>query len=140
MAWRSPHSREDRKGESSSRSRGRRPRPPARATRSRAPAVPYTTREMSRSRSVTSRRQAAISSRAMAFPARSATASRRLLIGTGDRRGRSIQERISRPPMAVLVLSSTHSSEPFFSLARMVSVSSRLRRAVRSSSMYWPEV
>ena len=40
--------------------------------------------------------------------------------------------------MAVFVLSSTHSREPFFSLPRMVSVSSRFRRAIRSSSMNWP--
>ena len=44
----------------------------------------------------------------------------------------------SRPPMAVFVLSSTHRRLPFFSLLRRVSVSSRLRRAVRSSSMNWP--
>ncbi len=40
--------------------------------------------------------------------------------------------------MAVLVLSSTHSREPFLSLERMVEVSSRVCRAVRSSSMNWP--
>ena len=42
--------------------------------------------------------------------------------------------------MAVRVLSSTQRREPFFSLARRVSVSSRFRRAVRSSSMNCPEV
>ena len=37
-------------------------------------------------------------------------------------------------------MSSTHSRLPFFSLERSVSVSSRLRRAVRSSSMNCPVV
>ena len=49
-------------------------------------------------------------------------------------RGFSSQLRKSRPPMAVLVLSSTHRRLPRFSPARMVSVSSKFRRAVRSSS------
>ena len=54
--------------------------------------------------------------------------------------GRSIQERMSRCPIAVRVLSSTQRREPFFSLPRMVSVSSRFRRAVRSSSINSPPV
>ena len=40
--------------------------------------------------------------------------------------------------MAVLVLSSTQSREPFFSLPRRVSVSSRFRRATGSSSKKRP--
>jgi hypothetical protein len=38
--------------------------------------------------------------------------------------------------MAVFVWSRAHKRLPFFSLPRKVSVSSRVRRAVRSSSMY----
>ena len=95
-------------------------------------------RPMSRSRSVTSRRVALSSSRRMGSFTSSSTAPSRLPMATGDSRGRSIQARISRWPMGVRVLSSTHSSDPFFSLDRRVSVSSRLRRAVRSSSIYCP--
>ena len=40
--------------------------------------------------------------------------------------------------MAVFVLSSTQRREPFFSLPRMVSASSRFRRATGSSSRNWP--
>ena len=61
-------------------------------------------------------------------------------MAAGESRGGSIHARISRWPMAVRVLSSTHSRLPFFSLERSVSVSSRLRRAVRSSSMNCPVV
>ena len=95
---------------------------------------------MSRSRSVTSRRAADSSWRVMLFSTKSPTACCRREIWTGDRRGRSSQPRISRPPMAVRVLSSTHSRLPFFSLPRMVAVSSRVCRAVRSSSMNCPVV
>ncbi len=52
--------------------------------------------------------------------------------------GFSSQLRSMRLPMAVLVWSSTHRRLPRFSPARMVSVNSRLRRALRSSSMKRP--
>ena len=58
----------------------------------------------------------------------SPTAARRRLIATTDSRGRSTHARRSLPPIGVLVRSSTHSSEPFFSPERRDSVSSRLRR------------
>ena len=125
---------------SSSRSRGSLPSPADRAARSRPPAVPYTTLPIRRSRSVISFRQSTTSSRVMMSSTRSLTACCRRLICTGERRGRSIHPRISRRPMAVRVLSSTHSREPFFSLPRRVSVSSRVCRAFRSSSMNWPAV
>ena len=51
----------------------------------------------------------------------------RRVMAVTDSRGRSSQLRSCRPPMAVLVLSSTQRREPFFSLPRSVSVSSRLR-------------
>ena len=57
-------------------------------------------------------------------------------MATGERRGRSSQDRSSRPPMGVRVLSTAQSRLPFFSPPRRVSVSSKFRRAVRSSSMY----
>ena len=97
-------------------------------------------RPISRSRSVISRRVRVSSSRPMASPTSSPTAPRRRPMAAGESRGRSIHARISRWPMAVRVLSSTHSRLPFFSLERSVSVSSRLRRAVRSSSMNCPVV
>ena len=50
-------------------------------------------------------------------------------MATGESSGRSTQERSSRPPMGVLVRSSTHSRLPRFSPVRWFSVSSRLRRA-----------
>ena len=78
------------------------------------------------------------SSRATVCSTSAATAALRRSISVTDSSGRSSHERINRPPMAVFVLSSTHRRLPFFSLLRSVSVSSRLRRAVRSSSMNWP--
>ena len=69
-----------------------------------------------------------------------ATALERRSISVTDSRGRSSQLRSIRPPMGVFVLSSTHRRLPFFSLPRRVSVSSRFRRAVRSSSMNCPVV
>ena len=78
------------------------------------------------------------SSRAMVLSTRAATAALRLAMAVTDSSGRSSQLRSIRPPMGVLVLSSTHRSEPFFSRSRRVSVSSRFRRAVRSSSMNRP--
>ena len=68
-------------------------------------------------------------------PANSSTASRRRSICPLSVSGCSIQERKSRPPMAVEVLSSSQSREPFRARLRMDSVSSRLRRVLRSSSM-----
>ena len=90
---------------------------------------------MMRSRSVTSRRARISSSRSMVCSTSACTPSRRRRMAAGEMRGCSIQLRIMREPMAVFVLSSTHRRLPFFSPPRRVSVSSRLRRAVRSSSM-----
>ena len=78
------------------------------------------------------------SSLAMVSSTKAATAEFRLQMAVTLRRGRSSQERKQRAPMGVRVLSSTHSRLPFFSLPRRVSVSSRFRRAVRSSSMNRP--
>ena len=50
--------------------------------------------------------------------------------------GCSIQVRSSRLPMEVSVLSSTHSSVPFFSRPRMVSVNSKLARVTGDSRIY----
>ncbi len=111
-------------------------RPSASESISRALAEPYTTLPMSRSRSGMRRRVRVSSSRATPSRASSATASCLVPMAAGERRGCSSQERISRWPMGVFVLSNTHSREPFFSLPRKVSVSSRVLRAVRSSSMY----
>ena len=47
---------------------------------------------------------------------------------------------IRRLPIAVLVRSSTHKSEPRLDFVRMVSVSSRLRSAVMSSRINWLSV
>ena len=52
--------------------------------------------------------------------------------------GFSSQLRSIRPPMGVFVLSRTQRRLPRFSFVRSVSVSSRFRRAVRSSSMNLP--
>ena len=78
------------------------------------------------------------SSRAMVLSTRAATAALRLAMAVTDSSGRSSQLRSSRPPMGVLVLSSTHRREPLFSRSRRVSVSSRFRRAVRSNSINRP--
>ena len=55
-----------------------------------------------------------------------------------ERNGRSSQDRSIRPPMGVLVSSSTQRRLPRFSRRCRVSVSSRLRRAVRSISRKTP--
>ncbi len=115
-------------------------RPRAKASRSRQLTVPVTMRVMTRSRSVTSLRASSSSPRAMGLSTRASTAACRRVISAGSSRGFSSQERSIRPPMAVWVLSSTHSRVPFFSLERMVSVSSRFRRASRSSSIKRPVV
>lgn len=52
-------------------------------------------------------------------------------------KGCSMVAFISRFPIEVRVLSSTHNREPRFSRLRMVSVSSRFFRAVRSRRIYW---
>ena len=103
-----------------------------------APAVPYTMRPSSRSISPRPVMAEVSSSRTMVFSTRDATAAFRFRMAVTLRRGRSSQLRRHRAPMGVLVLSRTHSKEPFFSLPRRVSVSSRLRRAARSSSMKRP--
>ena len=78
------------------------------------------------------------SSRAMVASTSAATALERRLMAVTESRGRSSQLLKHRPPMGVLVLSSTQRRLPFFSLFRKVSVSSRFRRAVRSSSKNTP--
>ena len=78
------------------------------------------------------------SSRPIASFTRASTAFSRRLMAVTLSRGRSSQLRSSLPPMAVLVLSSTHSRLPRFSLPRMVAVSSRFRRAFKSSSINRP--
>ena len=69
---------------------------------------------------------------------RASTASWRLSISAGFISGCSSHVLSLRLPMEVTVLSSTHSSEPRFSLVRMVSVSSRFRRVVRFRPMNSP--
>ena len=108
-------------------------------TRSRALAAPVTIRAVTRSRSVTVFRASSSSCRGRVASFSSFTASSRRRISLGFRRGFSIQARSIREPMGVLVLSMTQSRLPFLSLLRMVWVSSRFRRAVRSSSRYRPE-
>ena len=108
-------------------------------SRSLALAVPATIRPRLRSMSVISRRMYCSSSRSMFFSTSSATALRRWLIFAGLSRGFSSQLRSILPPMAVFVRSSTQRRLPFFSLPRMVSVSSRQRLAPRSSSINSPE-
>ena len=83
-------------------------------------------------------RAAISSSRARVFSTSAATAAFRFTMAVTESSGRSSQDRSSRPPMGVRVLSSTHRRDPFFSRSRRVSVSSRFRRAVRSSSMNRP--
>ena len=70
----------------------------------------------------------------------SATAFWRSVIFAGLRSGCSSHARISRLPIAVFVLSSTHKSEPRRSLLRIVSVSSKFRRVLRSSRMAFASV
>ena len=93
---------------------------------------------MSRSMSPMPLRASRSSCRAMSLSTSDATASRRRSMATGFSSGCCSHERRLRAPIGVLVLSSTHSRLPRFSLVRSVSVSSRLRRAVTSSSMYAP--
>ena len=83
-------------------------------------------------------RARASSSRTMVWSTSWPTAALRRVMAVTDSRGRSSQLRSSRPPMGVRVLSSTQRRLPFFSLLRRVSVSSRFRRAVRSSSINCP--
>ena len=115
-------------------------KPRASPSKSRQLTVPVTMRVCTRSKSVTSRSASSSSPRTMTLSVSSSTAPWRRVISTGSSRGFSSQERSIRPPMAVWVLSSTHRSVPRFSLERMVSVSSRFRRASKSSSMNRPVV
>ena len=114
--------------------------PCASEARSRQEHAPVAMRVMARSKSVTSRRLSESSSRSMVFRVSSSTAESRFVICAGESRGRSIQLRSRRPPMAVRVWSSTQSRLPRFSFERMVCVSSRLRRAARSSPMNRPAI
>ena len=93
---------------------------------------------MSRSMSPMPLRASRSSCRAMSLSTSDATASSRRSMATGFSSGCCSHARRLRAPIGVLVLSSTHSRLPRFSLVRSVSVSSRLRRAVTSSSMYAP--
>ena len=97
-----------------------------RATTSRPPAVPYTMRPTRRSMSPMPVRARASSSRIMVWSTSWPTAPLRRVMAVTDSRGRSSQLRSIRPPMGVLVLSSTQRRLPFFSLLRRVSVSSLL--------------
>ena len=93
---------------------------------------------MSRSMSPMPLRASRSSCRAMSLSTSAPTALSRRSMAAGFRSGCCNQERRFRAPMGVFVLSSTHSRLPRFSLERSVSVSSRLRRAVTSSSIYAP--
>ena len=119
---------------------GRARRPRASPSSSRQLTWPVTIRAMIRSRSGMSFSASVSSPRTMASPFSSSTAVRRRSISVGSSSGFSSQLRSIRLPMGVRVLSSTHRSVPFLSLERMVSVSSRFRRASRSSSMNLPVV
>ena len=103
------------------------------------PAVPYTMRPTRRSMSPMPVRARASSSRVMVWSTSWPTAA----LAAGDGRyGQQgpLQPAAQHPPAhgGFLVLSSTHREAPLFSLLRRVSVSSRFRRAVRSSSMNCP--
>ena len=98
--------------------------------------LPYTTRVISRSRSYTPSRAAASSLMRILFRVSSVTAFSRRLIELTESSGCSMEERKSRRPIEVFVLSSTQKSVPRFSRLRIVSVSSRLRRAATSSRIY----
>ena len=73
----------------------------------------------------------------MVWRTSASTAFRRWLISWLEISGCSIQLRSIRLPMAVLVLSSTHSRVPRFSRPRRVSVSSRFARVTGESRMNW---
>ena len=137
-SWASSPRRPRSKADSSSFTWGSRAMAFFRATTSRPPAVPYTMRPTSRSMSPMPDRARASSSRTMVWSTSWPTAALRRVMAVTDSRGRSSQLRSSRPPMGVRVLSSTQRRLPFFSLLRRVSVSSRFRRAVRSSSINCP--
>ena len=98
----------------------------------------YITRVIRRSRSYIPFSASQISYSEAASFVSASTAPRRFSIAVGSMRGCSIHARSFRLPIAVTVLSSTHISEPRFSLVRSVSVSSRLRRVVRFSPMNSP--
>ena len=73
----------------------------------------------------------------MVWRTSASTAFRRWLISWLEMSGCSIQLRSIRLPMAVLVLSNTHSRVPRFSRPRRVSVSSRFARVTGESRMNW---
>ena len=102
------------------------------ARNSLALAVPYTMRVISRSMSLTPTSAWRTVSRSIGQSNNSPTAFWRRRIWLTLSSGRSTQARIIRLPMAVLVLSITHSSECFLSPVIMERVSSKLRRALMS--------
>ena len=102
------------------------------ARNSLALAVPYTMRVISLSMSLTPTSAWRTVSRSIGQSNNSPTAFWRRRIWLTLSSGRSTQARIIRLPMAVLVLSITHSSECFLSPVIMERVSSKLRRALMS--------
>ena len=94
---------------------------------------PYTTRVIMRSRSKMPVSASVTSSKSGRFSNSSSTAFCRSVMPAGLKSGCSSHVRISRLPIAVLVLSSTHKSEPRRSLLRIVSSNSRFRRVFKSS-------
>ena len=93
-----------------------------------------------RSKSYTGFKYSRISSRSIARLLHSSIPACRFKMSSLLISGCSIMERNARAPMAVLVLSSTHKSEPFFCFSRMVSTSSRFRLEELSISIYFPVV
>ena len=98
-------------------------------------AEPYTIRVIMRSRSKIPVSCSVTWSNSCGLSKSSSTAFCRRVMRAGLNRGCSSQDLISRLPMAVFVRSSTHKREPFRSLLRSVSVSSKFRRAFKSKLM-----
>ncbi len=119
-------------------SRGRRSRPSARATRSRADAVPAPARPARRSRSAMGRSSRRTARRRGRPATSSLTPPWRLRMAARSTSGASIQRRRQRPPMAVWVRSSAQSRDPCSWPPSWVRVSSRLRRVAASSTRASP--
>ena len=100
------------------------------AMRSRPFAMPYAIRPKRRSISRTERRLSAISSLVMGSFTNASTESSLAFISETSISGFSSQLRSMRLPIEVFVLSIAQRREPRFSLLRIVSHISRLRRAV----------
>ena len=95
---------------------------------------------MIRSRSYIGPRYSRISSLSIALSESSSIASCLLIIPSLLISGCNTRFLNALAPIAVLVLSSTHRSEPFFCFSRIVSTSSRFRLDELSISMYLPVV